>query len=153
MGGTKIILVCKIKMVSIVIGAALNAGLFIGGSYLAKALDDDGSAEDLAEERERRAKAIEHTREAQAEYAREHQERLDFINNRLRQENEARRYINDMDEAMKRYYLVTKEHLDPLPPRPELSGFYQPSEAQKTGELLFISGGLGLAGFLVYRYM
>ena len=37
--------------------------------------------------------------------------------------------------------------------KPVLSDFYHPSEEQKTGELLFIFGGLTLGGYLVYKYV
>ena len=79
------------------------------------------------------------------------QERLDFINERLREEQEAAKYLSNLDEAMKQYYLFTKQRLPPLPPEPKLSDFYHPSEDQKTGEILFVTGGLGVIGYLVYR--
>ena len=45
--------------------------------------------------------------------------------------NEARTYINNVDEAMLEYYRVSAKKIKPLPPKPQLSDFYYPSEAQK----------------------
>ena len=56
---------------------------------------------------------------------------LDFINKRLREKNEARAYINNVDEAMLEYYQVFAKYIKPLPPEPQLSDFYHSSEAQK----------------------
>ena len=60
--------------------------------------------------------------------------RLNFINKRLREKNEARVYINNVDEAILEYYRVLGKQIKPLPPKPQLSDFYHPSETQKNGE-------------------
>ena len=57
--------------------------------------------------------------------------RLDFINKRLREKNEVRAYINNDDEAMLEYYRVFAKQIKPMPPEPQLSDFYHPSETQK----------------------
>ena len=67
--------------------------------------------------------------------------RLDFINRRLRGKSEARAHINNADEAMLEYYRVFTKLIKPLPPKPQLSDFYRLSEAQKNGELLFVTVG------------
>ena len=59
--------------------------------------------------------------------------RLDFINKRIREKNEARAYINTVDEAMLEYYHVFAKKIKPLPPEPQLSGIYHPSGDQKNG--------------------
>ena len=56
---------------------------------------------------------------------------LDFINQRLHQKNKAKVYINNADGAMVEYYRVFAKQIKPLPPKPQLSDFYNPSEAQK----------------------
>ena len=48
--------------------------------------------------------------------------------------NEARTYINNVDEAMLEYYQVFGKQIKPMSPDPQLSDFYHPSETQKTGE-------------------
>ena len=57
--------------------------------------------------------------------------RLDLINKKLRERNEARAYINNLDKAMLEYYRVFAKKIRPLPPEPELSDLYHPSETQK----------------------
>ena len=57
--------------------------------------------------------------------------RLDLINERLCERNETRAYIKNVDEAMLEYYRVFSKKIKPLPPEPELSDFYHPSEVQK----------------------
>ena len=55
--------------------------------------------------------------------------RLDLLNKRLREKNEERTYITNGDEAMLEYYRVFAKEIKPLPPEPELSDYYHPSEA------------------------
>ena len=76
--------------------------------------------------------------------------RLDFINKRLREKNEAKAYINNVYKAMLEYYRVFAKQIKPLPPEPELSDFYHPSENQKNGELLFIAASTGFATYVLY---
>ena len=77
--------------------------------------------------------------------------RHDFMNKRLREKNEARAYINNVDEAMLEYYRVFAKQIKPLPPEPELSDFYHLSENQKNGELLFVVLGTGIATYALYK--
>ena len=78
---------------------------------------------------------------------------LDFINKRLREKNEAREYINSADEAMLEYYREFAKQIKPLPPEPQLSDFYHPSETQKNDELLFVAMGTGIATYALYKYL
>ena len=78
--------------------------------------------------------------------------RLDFIDKRLREKNEAMAYINNDDEAILEYYRVFAKEIKPLPPNPQLSDFYHPSEAQETGKLLFVAAGTGIATYALYKY-
>ena len=55
--------------------------------------------------------------------------RLDFINKGLHGKNEAKTYINNVDEAILEYYRAFAKKIKPLPPEPELSDFYHPSAA------------------------
>ena len=71
--------------------------------------------------------------------------RIDFINKKLCEKNEAMAYINNVDEVMLQYYRVFAEQVKPLPPERQLPGFYHPSENQKNGELLFVPVSTGLA--------
>ena len=78
---------------------------------------------------------------------------LDYINRRLREKNEARAYINNVDEAMLEYCRVFPKQIKLFPPEPELSDFYHPSENQKNGELLFVVVGTGIATYALYKYL
>ena len=80
--------------------------------------------------------------------------RLDFINKRLYEKNEARAYINNANEAMLEYYRVFAEKkIKPLPSEPQLSDFYHPSESQKNAELLFVAVATGIATYALYKYL
>ena len=57
--------------------------------------------------------------------------RLDFINKRLCEKNEARLYINNVDETVLKYYHIFAKRIKPLPPEPQLSYFNHPSKTQK----------------------
>ena len=67
--------------------------------------------------------------------------------------NDAKAYINNVDEAMLEYYRVFAKQMKPLPPELQLSDIYYPSEAQKNGELLFVVVGTGIATYTLYRYL
>ena len=129
-------------------GAVVNALAFSGNNYFFSRLTDHG-----AEERKRHDLALEKLQRARDEWNRDRTKRLDFINKRLREKNEARTYINNVDEAMLEYYQVFAKQIKPLPPEPELSDFYHPSENQKNGELLFVVVGTGIATYALYKYL
>ena len=57
--------------------------------------------------------------------------RLDFMNKRL-SEKMKREHISTM--LMKQCYRVFAKKVKPLPPEPELSDFYHPSETQKMAD-------------------
>ena len=67
--------------------------------------------------------------------------------------NEARAYINNVDEAMLEYYRAFAKQIKPLPPDLQLSDFYHPSEVQKNDKLLFVAVGTGIATYALYKYL
>ena len=81
-------------------------------------------------ERKRHDLPLEKFQRARDKWNEDRMKRLDFINKRLREKNEARAYINNVDEAMIEYYRVFAKQIKPLPPEPQLSDFYRPSEGQ-----------------------
>ena len=86
---------------------------------------------------------------AQIEWAKERQERLDYINNEIIKEYKAERRFTD--SAMQQYFLVTGRQLEPLPPKPVLSDFFVPSEDHHNQELAFITlSMIGTGAFLWY---
>ena len=129
-------------------GAVVNALAFSGTNFVFSRLTDHG-----AEERKRHDLALEKLQRARDEWNRDRMKRLDLINKRLRERNEARAYIKNVDEAMLEYYRVFAKKIKPLPPEPELSDFYHPSEVQKNGELLFVAVGTGIATYALYKYL
>ena len=54
---------------------------------------------------------------------------------------------------MLEYYHVFSKQIKPSPPEPELSDFYDPSDNQKNGELLFVVVGTGIATYALYKYL
>ena len=54
---------------------------------------------------------------------------------------------------MLEYYRVFAKKIKPLPPEPELSDFYHPSETQKNSELLFVVVGTGITTYALYKYL
>ena len=79
--------------------------------------------------------------------------RLDFTNKKLREKNEARAYINHVDEAMVEYYRVFAKQIRPLLSDHQLSDFYHPSEVEKNDELLFVTVDTGIATYALYKYL
>ena len=72
------------------------------------------------------------------------------MNKRLREKNEARIYINNIDEAIRKYDHAFAKPIKPLSTEPELSDFYHPPENQKNDELLFIAVGTDTATYMPY---
>ena len=126
-------------------GAVVNSIAFSGTNFVISRLTDHG-----AEERRRHDLALERTSN---QWNKDQMKRGGFINKILREKNEGSAYINNVDEAMLEYYRVFAKQIKPLPPEPELSDFYHPSENQKNGELLFVVVGTGIATYALYKYL
>ena len=110
--------------------AVVNALAFSGTNFVFSRLTAHGG-----EELKGHDLALKKLQSARDEWNKDQMKRLDFINKILREKNEAKAYISNDDEAMLEYYQVLVKQIKPLPPEPELSDFYHPSEAQKNGEL------------------
>ena len=128
--------------------AVVNALAFSGTNFVFIMLTDHG-----AEERKRHDLAEEKLQRARDKWNEDRMKRLDFVNKRLREKNDARVYMNNVDEPMLEYYGVFTKPIKLLPPDPELSDFYYPSEAQKIGKLLFVAAGTGIATYVLYKYL
>ena len=123
-------------------GAMVNALSFSGTNFLFSGCMDHGE-----KERKRQDLEIEMLQRARDEWNEDRMKRIDFINKRLRERNEARAYTNNADEAIIEYYQVFVKQAKPMPPKPQLSDFYHPSGSQKNGELLFVTVGTGIATY------
>ena len=126
----------------------VNALAFSRTNFVFSRLTDHG-----AEEHKRHYLALEKLQKTRDEWNRDRMKRLDLINKRLCERNQARAYIENVDEAMLQYYRVFAKEIKPLPPEPVLSDFYRPSETQKNGELLFVVVGTSIATYALYKYL
>ena len=97
--------------------------------------------------------ALEKLQKARDKWNEDQTKRLDFINKRLREKNETRAYINNIEEAMLEYYRVFGKKLKPMQPEAQLSDFYHPSGTQKNGEPLFVAVGMGIVTYALYKYL
>ena len=104
-------------------------------------------------ERKRHGVALENLQRTRDEWNKDRIKSFDSINKRLHEKNEARTYINNVDEAMLKYYQVFAKRIKPLPPAPQFSDFYNPSEGQKNGEPLFVAVDKGLTTYTIYKYL
>ena len=128
--------------------AAINALAFSGTNYIFSTFSDHGEAE-----RKRHDIALEDLQRDRDKWNQERMERLDFINKRLRDKKEARDYIQNLYSAMLEYYRVFGVKLKPLPPEPRLSDYYNASDQQKKGELLFVMAGTAISSYIIMKYL
>ena len=124
-------------------GALINALAFSGSNFLFSS---------LSKERKRHDKAIEDLQQAQIEWAKKRQERLDYINNEIIKEHISEKRFSDLNTAMQQYFLVTGRQLEPLPPKPVLSDFYVPSGDHHNRELAFITLSMIEIGAFLWYY-
>ena len=129
-------------------GAVVNALAFSGTNFAFSRLTDHGE-----EEHKRHDLALERLQKARDEWNEDRMKRLEFINKRLLEKNETRAYINNVDDAVLEYYRVFSKQVKPLPPKPQISDFYHPSESQKNGELLFVAVGTSIGTYALYKYL
>ena len=134
--------------VAMLIGGALaNTLAFTGSSYLFHRLSKDG----IDKERKRHDVAIEQLQAAQLEWAHKSQERIDFINKRLRLERKVETKFTELNDAMREYYEVLGHELPPLHRESVLSDYYTPSNEQHYRELGFTAlSMIGIGGVLYY---
>ena len=133
-------------------GAGLNATVFTGGNYLAKYFDGDNGQAAL-DEKTRHDKALEAYEAAQARYSQERTKLLDWIETNRENKAQAKQNFTNTDYAFKLYNQAHPDRQMTLPKEPKLSDFYQPSQAQKQGELLFVGGGVLAHGYAAFRFL
>ena len=88
-------------ILSTLLGAGINAAAFGGAGLGFSMLKDDSE-----KKRKRHDLAEEQLQKARGELNEDRMKRLDFINKRVREENEARPYINNADEAILEYHRI-----------------------------------------------
>ena len=102
-------------ILSSILGAVANATAFGCANFAFSMLTGHGG-----KERKRHVLAEERLQRARSKWNEDQMERLDFINKRLREKNDAKAYINNVDEAMLEYYRVFAKQIKTLPPEPQL---------------------------------
>jgi len=130
-------------------GAVLNATAFIGGNYLARALGGGDKA--ALEEKKRHDKALEAYQAAYAKYTRDRTQLLDWIATYAQTKAEAKQNLTNTDYAFKLYNQAHPDERMIPPKEPKFSDFYQPSEQQKNGELMFVGVGALALGYAAFR--
>lgn len=138
------------KMVSIAImleGAIINATVFVGGRYLARYLS---GGSDSDEEKSRQELAVEKCQAAYEKYEENRTELLDWISTNDRIKDEAKQNFRNTDYALKLYKKVHQEQIDLT--EPQFSDFYQPSSAQKRGEIIYVGASALVIGLAASRF-
>ena len=126
-------------------GAIVNALAFSGSNFLFSKLGDRG------EEMARHNHALEAFTKARDEYNKQRSQRLDFLNQTLRREKHSEVTFDNLDQAGREYYNLTKKSL-PILHEPKFSEFYNPSRNRKDMELMLVTGGVAILGIMVYKY-
>ena len=96
------------SLLSTICGAVVNAFAFSDTNFVFSRLMDHG-----VEKRIRHDLTLKKLPRASNKWNRDRMKQLDFINKRLRENNEARAYINNIDEAMLEYYRVFAKKCSP----------------------------------------
>ena len=136
------------SLLFIIGGAVVNSVVSGGTNFIFSMLTDHG-----AEKRKRHDLALKKLQRVRDEWNKDQMKRLDSINRRLREKNEAIAYINNVDEAMLEYYQVFAKQIMSSPPGSQLSDFYHQSEDEENGELLFVAVGTGVGTYTLYKYL
>ena len=90
--------------------SVFSATAFGGATLVFSMLTDH-----VAKELKRHDLALEKLQRVRDKWNENQMKRLDFINKRLREKNEARTYINNVDESMLEYYRVFSKKIKPYP--------------------------------------
>ena len=137
---------------SSVAGGAINALIFIGGNYLMKKLTGEDPKAAM-NEKIRHDKALEAYQAAYAKYQQDRTKLLDWIAVNDRNKDQAKQNFTDTDYALKLYNQTHQGQQLPPPKEPVFSDFYQPSEQQKEGELLFVGISTFALGYAAFSFL
>lgn len=80
-------------------------------------------------------------------------QRIDYVNQKLKEQGHAERTFQNVNEAMQQYSLLTGEPL--LGAEPQLYDYLEEDQktALHTGELAIVGVGMIITGYLTYRYV
>ena len=131
-------------------GAITNALAFTGSSFFFNMISGDA-------ERKRHDLALEKLQRDRDEWNQKRLQQLDYVNQKLREEAESERQFKNVDDALQEYYYVTGKNLQvqSLGAEPQLEDYIdeQTLSTLQTGELVIISAGVLLSGYLAYKYI
>ena len=133
-------------------GAIINATTFVGGSYLAKYL----SGKDTDAERKRHDLALEKYEKDYQVWQKSRQRVLDWYSQRRDKEEIAAHDMGNTDEALKLYNRVHQAVDQPqvhLGKKPDFGEYYKPSSSQKTGEIVYVAGGMLGVVYLASKFI
>ena len=143
------------EMASIVImigGAILSATTFVGGSYLAKYM----SGSNVDAEKKRHDLALEKYERDYQVWQKGRQRVLDWYSQRRDQQDVAAHDLSDTDAALKLYNRVHEAVDQPqisLGKEPSWGEYYKPSSSQKTGEIVYVAGGMLGVVYLASKFI
>ena len=86
-------------------------------------------------------------------YTRERMQLLDWIEINREIRAQANQNFTNTDYTFKLYNQAHPDYKLTQPTKPKFSDMYQPSELQKQGELLFVSGGTLAIGYAAFRFL
>ena len=92
-------------------------------------------------------------RAAYAKYTRDRTKLLDWIETNAEIKAQAKQNFTNTDYAFKLYNQAHPDERMIPPKEPQFSDFYQPSEQQKNGELLFVGTGALALGYAAFRFL
>ena len=133
-------------------GAILNATTFVGGSYLAKYMSGNNSDA----ERKRHDLALEKYEQDYQVWQKSRQRVMDWYSQRRDQQDIAAHDMGNTDEALKLYNRVHDAVNQPqisLGKEPEFEDYYKPSSSQKTGEIVYVAGGMLGVVYLASKFI
>ena len=103
------------------------------------------------DEEKRHNEALEAYEAAQARYAQERTKLLDWIETNREIKAQAKQNFTNTDYGFKLYNQAHPDRQMTPPKEPKISDFYQPSEKQKQGELLFVGGGAIALAYAAFK--
>ena len=133
-------------------GAILNATTFVGGSYLAKYMSGD----DAGAERKRHDLALEKYERDYQTWQKSRQRVMDWYSQRRDEQDIAARDLSNTDAALKLYNRVHPRDQrlnDKSLKEPNFNDYYKPSNAQKTGEIVYVSAGMLGIVYLASKFL
>ena len=98
-------------------------------------------------------KALEDYQATMAKYTRERTRLLDWIETNREIKAQAKQNFTNTDYAFKLYNKAHPDYKLTTPKELKFSDYYQPSDQQKHGKVLFVGGGALALGYAAFRFL